>query len=183
MNGFLKSDFLMPAALGAGAIGAATMSVYSLAKGILGSREPKTKEEKVEERKWLADIVGDKDAAAVCADETARNTMFKLRMYRHFDPKAYRGLGKSLAAVVRVRRHLMGSRGRLDQGSPTRLQARYIAASRRALEDLMATLKAREGDPAENGYDEAAEIAESLSEWLETEYSNLAWATDRARDM
>jgi len=174
---------IKPALLGAGAIGAASAAVYHMARGILGSQEPKTLEEKLDERRWLSAIVGDKDAAAVCADETARDCMFKLRMFKHFHPKAYRGLGKSLAAVVRVRRHLMSSRGRLAGGNPLALQGRYIRSCRRALEDLMATLKAREGDPAENGYDEAAEIADRVSSFLETEFSNLAWETDRARDV
>ena len=162
-------------------MGVASASVYGLARSILGSREPKNEEEKAEERSWLSAIVGDRDAAAVSADETAKDCMLKLRMYRHFHRDAYKGLGRSLAAVVRVRRHL--TKQDLSKGSPLKLQSRYVNGARRALEDLMDTLKKREGDPAENGYDEAAEIAERLSEFLEMEVVNLAFEVERVKDM
>jgi len=176
-------DFLKPVALGAAAIAAASATGYQIAKTVLGSREPKNEQEKAEERQWLSSLIGDKDAAAVCCDEVTKNAMIKLRMYRHFHKEAYRGLAKSLAAVIRVRRHMSSSRANFHRGSPIVTQKRYITASRRALEDLMGALKAREGDPAENGYDEAAEIAETLSDFLEQEFTNLAWATDRQRDL
>lgn len=162
-------------------MGVASASVYGLARSILGSREPKNEEERAEERSWLSAIVGDRDAAAVSADETAKDCMLKLRMYRHFNREAYKGLGRSLAAVVRVRRHL--TKQDLRKGSPVKLQSRYVNGARRALEDLMDTLKTREGDPAENGYDEAAEIAERLSEFLEMEVVNLAFEVERVKDM
>ena len=102
-------------------------------------------------------------------------------MYRHFNAKAYDGLMKSLAAVVRFKRHV---HIRQDyQGAPGRTLTRYLGGARKALEDLMETLKARDGDPAQNGYDDAAEIAEMLTEYFDSTFSEVMWDAEKNKLM
>lgn len=177
------SEWLSPALLGAGAVGVASASMYAFANAVLGSRAPRTHEEKAEERRWLAAHVGHADAAAVSVDDTAKHCMLRLRMYRHFHRKAYDGLAKALAAIVRARRHHSKNLHKVAKGTAVLTVSRYVAGARRALEDLMAALKDREGDPAENGYDDAAEVAESLSEWLDSEFVNTSLEGERLKGM
>lgn len=177
----LQGGNVKTAILGVGAAGAASFFVFSMASSVLGSRKATNSHERAEERAWLSQIVGDRDASAIFADDTLKGCSYKLRMYRHFNAKAYDGLMKSLAAVVRFKRHV---HIRQDyQGSPGRTLTRYLGGARKALEDLMETLKARDGDPAQNGYDDAAEIAEMLTEYFDSTFSEVMWDAEKNKLM